>query len=69
MDHIALLILGIFIAVIGIVNITGEYQHNTFLQPKKNQGRGCTEVRESRRHRYTDHRCIFDSGICHNFLE
>ena len=46
-----------------------KYQHNTFLQPKKGQGRRCTEVRESHRYRYTYHRCIFDSGICHNFLE
>ena len=46
-----------------------KYQHNTFLQPKKGQGRRCTEVWESRRHRYAYHRCIFDSGICHNFLE
>ena len=69
MDNIALLILGVFISFLGIVNITGKYQHNTFLQPKKGQGRRCTEVWESRRYRYTYHRCIFDSGICHNFLE
>ena len=69
MDNIALLILGVFISVPWDREHDWKYQHNTFLQPKKGQGRGCTEVRESRRHRYTYHRRIFDSGICHNFLE
>ena len=68
MDNIALLILGIFISVIGIVNMTGNIS-TIHSYNRRRSRRGCTEVRESRRYRYTYHRCIFDSGICHSFLE
>ena len=47
----------------------GEYQHNTFLQPKKGQGRRYTEVRESSRYRDPDYWCIVDSGFCRIILE
>lgn len=68
MDNIALLILGIFISVIGIVNMTGNIStiHSYNRRRVKEED---VPKWESRRHRYAYHRCIFDSGICHSFLE
>ena len=70
MDNIALLILGIFISVIGIVNMTGNistihsYNRRKVKEedvPKYGRAVGRSFARFNR--------CIFDSGICHNFLE
>ena len=69
MDNIALLILGIFISVIGIVNMTGNISTIHSYNRRKVKEEDVPKYGRSRRHRYAYHRRIFDSGICHNFLE
>ena len=68
MDNIALLILGVFISFLGIVNIMGNISTIHSYNRRK--------VKEEDVPKYgravgtgTYHRCIFDSGICHSFLE
>lgn len=69
MDHLPLLILGIFISTLGIVNIKGNISTIHSLQPQESNGGGRSQIRPGRRHRDTGDRCLSGLIISHHILE
>ena len=58
MENIIILILGVFISVVGIVNIKGTYVAQFLFITGESKGRRYTKVWKNSRHRNADYRNI-----------